>query len=95
MPCYALKLTFGVILALVCLGPGPGCNPALAQYDGPTPLEEEDAENEALIQALDELGLDPSSPELEGLDNGDLWRMIEEKTAEPTAMEGRASEQLP
>ena len=81
MPHLALKSALGLALAALCLLAGPGCL-AWAQYDGPTAWEMESAEYEALVEALDEFGLEPDNPELEGLDNGELWRLIEERQAE-------------
>ena len=74
----ALKRAFSLALALSVLWAGPA-DFAWAQHDDPAPWEMEAAEYEALIEALDDLGLEPDSPSLEGFDNGDLWRLIEEK----------------
>lgn len=43
-----------------------------------------DADREALIEALDDFGLDLDSPELEDMDEGDAWGYIEALRREST-----------
>jgi len=67
-------LALGTALAAIYLP-----SSALAQYDDfPSTLEIEDSEYEALITALDALGLSLDDPELKNLDNGDLWAVIDD-----------------
>lgn len=39
-------------------------------------------EREAFIEALDELGLGPDSPEIKGMDEGEFWWYIERPESE-------------
>jgi len=60
------------LLFLVC-----PCQNSLAQYYDTDPLADAMLEVEALAEALDNFGLDLDSPELEGMDSGDIWSYIE------------------
>ena len=84
MPRLALKLAFRLVLALLCLLIVPNGS-TWAQYDDATPWEVEAAEYEALVEALDGLGLNLDSPELDGLDNGELWSLIGRLKSAPAA----------
>ena len=58
------KSAIGLALALLCLLT-VSVAPAQAQPYSPVPGEAEEAEYEALVEALDELGLNLDDPELE------------------------------
>lgn len=79
MPRSALTLAFGLVLAVLCPVPAWAW---FDYYDGPTPMEVEADEYEALVTALDELGLDLDSPELDGMDEGEVWGYIERRRRE-------------
>ena len=79
-----LVLKLAVVLALAVLCPKPG----LAWLaDGLDANAAAASEHEALITALDEFGLDLDSPELEGMDGGDIWSYIENRRHEKTEAE--------
>ena len=81
MPRLALKLALG--LALVVFWPQPG----LAQLgDDLDAFMVEDSEYEALITALDEFGLDLDSPELDGMDAGEVWDYIKGRRLEEASL---------
>ena len=66
-----------LLLCALFLLTGPG-RPSLAQYYYDYDYVAEAAlEAEALIEALDEFGLDLDSPELEGMDDGEAWGYVE------------------
>jgi len=69
-----------ILLCAIFLLAGPG-RTGHAQfqhyYDEPDSATLAAMEEEALIEALDEFGLDLDSPELEDIDGGEIWSYIE------------------
>jgi len=82
MPRVALKLALGLALALLC--PQPGFAQMLV--DHPDAGAVGDSEYEALISALDEFGLDLDSPELDGMDEGEVWDYIKGRRLEEASL---------
>lgn len=89
-----------LICALLLLAlPGQLC---LAQYYYDMEASSiADADRETLIEALDEFDLDLDSPELEDMDEGDLWNYVEGRRRESresehsTVQHNRSTEQRP
>lgn len=77
MPRMTLKLALGLALALLC--PQTGLAQMLDDLDA---IAAGASEHEALITALDELGLNLDSPELDGMDAGEVWDYIERERRE-------------
>ena len=63
-----------LVAVLLLVWPYRSC---FAQYFDFDPLAEEMMEAEALIEALDDFGLNLESPELEGMDGGDMWAYLD------------------
>lgn len=72
---------------MICLSPSSF---AQSYDDLPTTFEIEADEHEALIMAIDALGLSLDDPELQDLDNGELWAVIDAHARKEKSRNGQS-----
>ena len=86
-PPAALLALSAAALGVICLSPSAFTQ---SYYDLPTPHEIEADEHEALIMALDALGLSLDDHELQDLDNGELWAVIDAHARKEKSRDGQS-----